>query len=126
MPHFLSCVLLLGEQAFISVAQEQPVLDSSYLAERARLYASAIAASNKLPPCLLPGTRLKLEPDNQQASGTPAVTGAFDFTSLRDQLEAGSLRPAEAALLQHTTAAVAQAVKQIAVHSKTEVLHSSS
>lgn len=94
------------------------MLDSSYLAERARLYASAIAANNELPPGLLPGVRLKLEASRE---GKTTPTGGC--TSIEELLEAPPLRAAEAALVQHTAAAVSQAVQQIAVRCQAEVLH---
>ena len=96
------------------------MLDSSYLAERARLYATAIAAYNELPPGLLPGARLKLEPA-REAKTTPAITSTV--TSIEAVLETAPLRAADAALVQKTAAAVSEAVRHIAVRSQAEVLH---
>ena len=65
----LKQIVATASHAFISLSQEAPQLDAAYLQERSRMLAAAIRVSERLPPCLVPGTTLSLR---NEGPGSPA------------------------------------------------------
>ncbi len=103
-----------ASQAFISVSQEPPALDATYLNDRAASYASTLRPAIG-PPA---GSMLPLKPPPGGSAPSPAALEEV----MQRLLTAPPTDPAETALVKATAAGAAAALGGIAVQGKYEVL----
>lgn len=104
-------------QAFISVSQEPPALDPSYLTERSAAYAATLRPSEGP----LAASVLSLDPPSQPAEQSAPLPSSVE-AALATLVAEPDMDPADVSLAKATAAAVGSALGSISVQGHHEVL----
>mmetsp|Transcript_35595 Transcript_35595/g.58986 ORF Transcript_35595/g.58986 Transcript_35595/m.58986 type:complete len:274 (+) Transcript_35595:63-884(+) len=113
-------LVISASQALVSMAEELPVLDPHYLAERVRMYTTSTGSDGEtLPTALTPGSQLQLYSEmKSERSAVDTTLGALASnvaSTVSRLLSCEPLAAANVGLIRHTAVAAAEAADRLGV-----------